>query len=1185
MGRLVRTLLPGPPLPAHLAARLTAHATGQPGRIVEILLEGVRRGVVDRVGPAWRLDHFEQTPLARLDPAADGRDPGTLDPPLRTMVDALTAAGTHAELDALAVVSGVSLAEAARACRRLVSSGWLIRDEAGRLLLAPGRRGAKAGREIHLRWLAYLGRRPPRPGAAREQWLARLGRHAAWAGRRDLAARLAVRAVEAMLRCERPDLGAGVLARLPGRETFPPAGRGRLAAAAGEIHLARARPEDAAEAFEEAVAWLRAGGRPLEALRALCRLARCLGDLGRAEQAREHLEAILERDPPPALAAEAQLEIGVLLARQQQYGQALEVIEQALDLAPAGSRVSRRARAARGRCLVLVDRLVEGEAELARARQEAGAHGERQLETALMLAELQAASRASHHRRLVDRAGPVRQALADRGDADGLALLHALLADARLALGDPLGAAREAEQSVGWREVHGHRSWLAAAWHRLARIRLHLGDLPGARAAARRGRREARAAGATDELIAGRCLHSRVEIIDRRPAAALRLARGALAAARRTQRPVDLCRARVALARVMIERGEIPVAAGLLREVLEGNLTEVRARTPETLLEARVLAAETSIVRDPPRAVEVARQVQQQAESLDLHDLVIEALSVIDRALVAGGEEERARALRARAGLRLEALAAGIDDGDAARRLLARPDRLALAERWEARDLRRLDVLYRFVADLNSLRDPREVAETMMDQALTVLGAERGAVVTAREGGEVSLLLARGVEKETAEDALQLSRTVIDRAQGGESVLAVEPASDPRFASSHSVRLFSIRAVICVPLRSKGRLVGALYVDSRDPARCFSQEDLRFLEALADHAALALENARAFHRLEEENRRLKADLGRRDRLGDLLGHSRKMLEVYRLLEAAAPSDLPVLIHGESGTGKELAARTLHRLDARREGTFVAVNCAALPEPIFEATLFGHEKGAYTGAEAARTGLLIEAHRGTLFLDEIVELPLGLQAKLLRVLEDKRVRPLGSDRETEVDFRVITASRQDLGQAVREGRFRQDLLYRLDVLRVVLPPLRERLEDLPLLIEHLLERLSGSFGRVRIHPALVPQLASWKWPGNVRELENVLSRLALRATGGVIDLETLEADPELAERFGRTSSGETQLEDVEARAIRRALELTGGHRLRAARLLGIGRATLFRKIRRYHLEAVGRRPTGEKKVSS
>ncbi|MDQ7086992.1 MAG: sigma 54-interacting transcriptional regulator [Acidobacteriota bacterium] len=243
-----------------------------------------------------------------------------------------------------------------------------------------------------------------------------------------------------------------------------------------------------------------------------------------------------------------------------------------------------------------------------------------------------------------------------------------------------------------------------------------------------------------------------------------------------------------------------------------------------------------------------------------------------------------------------------------------------------------------------------------------------------------------------------------------------------------------------------------------------------------------------------------------------------------------------------------------------------------------------KRGAYTGAETSRTGLLVEAHRGTLFLDEITELPLGLQAKLLRVLEDKRVRPLGSGREMEVDFRVVTASRQDLGEAVREGRFRQDLLYRLDVLRVALPPLRERLEDLPLLIDHLLERLSGSFGRVRIHPAVVPRLASWNWPGNVRELENTLSRLALHATEGTIDLKTLEADPELAERFGSTPSDETQLEEVEARAIRRALELTGGHRLRAAQLLGIGRATLFRKIRRYHLEAVGRRPPGGKKVS-
>lgn len=386
-----------------------------------------------------------------------------------------------------------------------------------------------------------------------------------------------------------------------------------------------------------------------------------------------------------------------------------------------------------------------------------------------------------------------------------------------------------------------------------------------------------------------------------------------------------------------------------------------------------------------------------------------------------------------------------------------------------------------------------------------------------------------------------------------------------------------------MPLSVRQRIVGAMYVDSRDPVRRFDQSDLRFLEALADHAALALENARAFQRLERENLELRAEVGAQGKFGPLLGHSPAMQALFRAIEAAAPTGMPVLIVGPSGSGKELAGKAVHRLGPHPEGPFVPVNCAALPESILEGLLFGHEKGAFTGADRARPGLIMQASGGSLFLDEIGDMPSSMQAKLLRVLEEHEVQPLGSTRRQAVDFRLIAATHRDLETEVREGRFRHDLLYRIDVLRLKIPPLGERLEDLPLLVGHLLRRLEETgLGPFEATPGLIGRLAIWHWPGNVRELENTLSRLALHARGPVLDESVVDADPELAQRFGggKGVEGPARLDYVEREAIRRALEITGGHRDQAAKLLGIGRATLFRKIREFRLEKAGKPPRPE-----
>jgi two-component system response regulator AtoC len=315
-----------------------------------------------------------------------------------------------------------------------------------------------------------------------------------------------------------------------------------------------------------------------------------------------------------------------------------------------------------------------------------------------------------------------------------------------------------------------------------------------------------------------------------------------------------------------------------------------------------------------------------------------------------------------------------------------------------------------------------------------------------------------------------------------------------------------------------------------------------------------------------------------DRFGDMIGASRPMRALMSLARRVAPTDATVLITGETGTGKELVARGIHLHSRRAAGPFVAVNCAAIPDPLLESELFGHTRGSFTGANAARAGLLVRARGGTLFLDEIGDMPLPLQAKLLRVLEDRRVRPVGSDEETPTDFRLVVATHNDLEQAVREKLFREDLFYRLDIARVRVPPLRERGPDIMALARLFLAEASDRLQRpvmgMSRHAAL--RLMEYPWPGNARELRNCMERAAMLAEGELVELADL---PERVGGFtpaqvlvaGTEPEELVTMAEVERRYIRRVLLAVGGHRSEAARILGIDRKTLYRK-----LEAMKRR---------
>ena len=342
-----------------------------------------------------------------------------------------------------------------------------------------------------------------------------------------------------------------------------------------------------------------------------------------------------------------------------------------------------------------------------------------------------------------------------------------------------------------------------------------------------------------------------------------------------------------------------------------------------------------------------------------------------------------------------------------------------------------------------------------------------------------------------------------------------------------------------------------------------------------EELALILDRAIQYRALRVEVKRLRSTLAQSQAFAELLGESPAMQELFRLLARIAESDASVLITGETGSGKELVARALHRGSARRDGRFVAINCAALPETLLESELFGHVKGAFTDAKAMRKGLFMEADGGTLFLDEIGNMPLSLQPRLLRALEERRVRPVGGDAEVPVNVRIIAATHRDLEAAVEEGQFREDLFFRINVIHVQLPPLRTRGNDILLLAQHFLEQFATRSGKhvIGLSSPAAQKLLAYPWPGNVRELHNCIERAV-----ALTSYDQLTVD-DLPERIRAYKSSQVLLvsdnpsefvtmEEVERRYILRVLEAVGGNKTMAAEILGLDRKTLYRKLDRY-----------------
>ncbi len=718
------------------------------------------------------------------------------------------------------------------------------------------------------------------------------------------------------------------------------------------------------------------------------------------------------------------------------------------------------------------------------------------------------------------------------------------------------------------------------------------------------------------------------------PAAALGAARAVLRAAREEAEACGLrelaLRARLGLARLALLEGD---AAACEREQAAA-LAEAAPDQRAVRTEAALLAAEVATAREPEQALVRAEEV----EAAGLRGRVRVAL-LRGAAAARAGLVLEARAALADGKQALEEHLRGLEPADR-RRAAAGPLAAALARAREAQGREAgagaageepaAAAPERALAFLRAAREVQAqvglaaVRRTLLDRALALFGAQRALLAQldptpehAPEGSGVAWRAVAGrmaPGRDLPEADWTCSSALVERAAAGEVVLVADARADHELGERPSIADLELRSVLALPLRQRGRVEHVLVLEDREAPGRFEPGDVELGELLCELAAHALERARTEEELRTasdalaasrreaarlqvaldgheaaQSRELDAvkaelaardvELGRRTRYADLVGASEPMRRVFKLLDKVKSSDVPILIQGESGTGKELVARAVHFGSARRERAFLSINVAALPESLLEAELFGHVKGAFTGADRDKQGLFAAADQGTLFLDEVGEMSPAMQTKLLRVLQEGEVRPIGTRSARKVDVRIVSASNKDLRQLVEEGRFRADLFYRLNVVSVALPPLRERKDDLPLLVDHFLDKIAARSGEERksVDRKVVDHLLHYDWPGNVRELENELRRLVAlsgqRITERDLSPHIRRRQPE---RLELTTPQEEELplkdriERIERRLLIEALTRYENNKTKTAKALGLSRFGFLKKLDKYNL---------------
>ncbi|MFZ0199336.1 MAG: sigma 54-interacting transcriptional regulator [Candidatus Sulfotelmatobacter sp.] len=507
--------------------------------------------------------------------------------------------------------------------------------------------------------------------------------------------------------------------------------------------------------------------------------------------------------------------------------------------------------------------------------------------------------------------------------------------------------------------------------------------------------------------------------------------------------------------------------------------------------------------------------------------------------------------------------------------LYLQPDRLLRELPATSKVARDLNLLLKISRIVHAIRDLDELQGQLLDLIFEVVPAGRGAILLAdRESQQFNSMFAR--MRQTGHAPLvKVSRTVARQVlEQGIAILGTDVPSCDDLRKVESLVASEVRSLLCVPLTVFQRVIGCIYLDSNNLDSRLEEHHLQLVTAIAGISAVALENARRLQWLEKENERLTVEISQER---SLVGEGLRMKEVYQFLKRVAPTDSTVLIEGESGTGKELAARALHRNSPRANKPFIAINCAAIPETLLESDLFGHERGAFTGAAGLKKGRLEVADSGVVFLDEIGELAPVLQVKLLRVLQEREFERVGGTHPIKVDVRIIAATNCNLDQAVREGRFRRDLYYRLAVLKVTMPALRERREDIPLLARHFVQK-HAKHCKVKPRPISREALScmiNYDWPGNVRELENAIERALVLGSSDMILPEDLpesllerNTPPEMTE-----AKYHAAVKELKKQLIRDAVEQTQGSYAEAARLLGVHPNYLHRLIRNLELKDV------------
>ena len=488
-----------------------------------------------------------------------------------------------------------------------------------------------------------------------------------------------------------------------------------------------------------------------------------------------------------------------------------------------------------------------------------------------------------------------------------------------------------------------------------------------------------------------------------------------------------------------------------------------------------------------------------------------------------------------------------------------------------------LEALYRLAHVVNSFTELAPLLENIVDLAIQHLHAERGVIFLRNAHGDLYPTVARSLYPDELVDVQKLALSVVQATiNKKEGILTPNAQTDPRFQSESAIH-YNILSVLCMPLSHVENVIGALYVDHGKQPGAFTERDHTFLKSFVNLAAAAIQTAQERENYRLENTYLRQIATADHGFPEIISNSPKIISILETVELVAASNVSVLIMGESGTGKELIARAIHVKSTRRDKKFLTQNCASLPETLLESELFGYKKGSYTGATHDKPGLFEVADGGTLFLDEIGDLSLSSQAKILRALQEGEIRRIGDNKSHKVDVRTLSATNKDLQEQIQRGLFREDLFYRLNVVTIKLPSLRDRKEDIPLLARHFLNLFAGRMGRRQMgfEKDAVEVLGAYSWPGNVRQLKNEMERLAILLDDGeMVTPQNLSEPIQQAALLSQTAGG-TRLKDsldaIQKKMLVESLQKFKWNKTRAADDLGITRRGLIKMIERFDLD--------------